>query len=174
MSPGRDVKTPEYEESTTDEFEVLSLRHWHNALLAARQIDEVSNLAADMGSVQGMIRLMATHYRAPLNIGSEELVTVDRLMDMGCEIVGEKPAYGSRAGEAARSGGTEQQKLTTQNGARVGPATPLESGLEIIYRWIEQALERAGRLALPILSMHEAAARTLPRAKVLGVGIHVI
>ena len=48
---GVDIKLPEYEVSAANEFELLDLRHWHNALLATRGIDQVYNLAADMGGI---------------------------------------------------------------------------------------------------------------------------
>jgi len=49
---GVDVKYPEYEDSSADEFEILDLRRWDNCLTATRgRIDEVYNLAADMGGI---------------------------------------------------------------------------------------------------------------------------
>jgi GDP-D-mannose 3', 5'-epimerase len=48
---GIDVKAPEYEASDADEFELLDLRRWSNCLLATRGINEVYNLAADMGGI---------------------------------------------------------------------------------------------------------------------------
>ncbi|MQF95914.1 MAG: NAD-dependent epimerase/dehydratase family protein [SAR202 cluster bacterium] len=48
---GVDVKTPEYEASPADEFEVMDLRRWDNCLMATRGIDWVVNLAADMGGI---------------------------------------------------------------------------------------------------------------------------
>jgi len=49
---GADLKCPEYESSAADEFEVLDLRQLDNCLLATRGgIDEVYNLAADMGGI---------------------------------------------------------------------------------------------------------------------------
>lgn len=49
---GVDIKYPEYEPSPADEFEILDLRKWDNCLLATRGgIDEVYNLAADMGGI---------------------------------------------------------------------------------------------------------------------------
>ena len=36
--------------------------------------------------VEGMLRLMASNYREPLNLGTEEMVSVDGLVDMVCEI----------------------------------------------------------------------------------------
>jgi nucleoside-diphosphate-sugar epimerase len=49
---GVDLKYPEYEASVADEFEILDLRRWDNCLTAARGgIDEIYNLAADMGGI---------------------------------------------------------------------------------------------------------------------------
>ena len=49
---GADIKYPEYESSAADQFEILDLRKYENCLLATRGgIDEVYNLAADMGGI---------------------------------------------------------------------------------------------------------------------------
>lgn len=48
---GADIKYPEYEPSDADEFELLDLRKFDNCLIATRNIDEVYNLAADMGGI---------------------------------------------------------------------------------------------------------------------------
>lgn len=49
---GADIKVPEYESSAADEFEVLDLRKYENCLLATRGgVDQVYNLAADMGGI---------------------------------------------------------------------------------------------------------------------------
>jgi GDP-D-mannose 3',5'-epimerase len=49
---GVDLKYPEYEPSASDAFEILDLRKAENCLLATRGgIDEVYNLAADMGGI---------------------------------------------------------------------------------------------------------------------------
>src|SRR5712664_2669297 len=49
---GVDIKYPEYETSAADQFEVLDLRKADNCLLATRGgIDQVYNLAADMGGI---------------------------------------------------------------------------------------------------------------------------
>ena len=48
---GVDVKEPEYEPSPAQEFELLDLRRWDNCLLATRGIDEVVQVAADMGGI---------------------------------------------------------------------------------------------------------------------------
>jgi nucleoside-diphosphate-sugar epimerase len=48
---GVDIKTPEYEPTRADAFELLDLRRWDNCLQATRGVQEVYQLAADMGGI---------------------------------------------------------------------------------------------------------------------------
>src|SRR5260370_20251774 len=49
---GVDIKAAEYEATEANEFEILDLRHFDDALLAVRGgIEQVYNLAADMGGI---------------------------------------------------------------------------------------------------------------------------
>ena len=48
---GVDIKLPDYEPTAADEFELLDLRRWAECLQAVRGIEEVYNLAADMGGI---------------------------------------------------------------------------------------------------------------------------
>ena len=48
---GVDIKEPEFEPTAADDFELLDLRQWANCLQATRGIDQVYNLAADMGGI---------------------------------------------------------------------------------------------------------------------------
>jgi len=46
---GVDIKNPEYEPTDANEFMLLDLREWDNCVAATKDVDEVYNLAADMG-----------------------------------------------------------------------------------------------------------------------------
>jgi GDP-D-mannose 3',5'-epimerase len=48
---GVDVKEPEFEPTRADEFALLDLRRWEACLEATRGVDEVYNLAANMGGI---------------------------------------------------------------------------------------------------------------------------
>src|ERR1700735_5665346 len=48
---GVDIKEPEYEPTAANEFELLDLRRWDNCLMAARGIEEIHALAANMGGI---------------------------------------------------------------------------------------------------------------------------
>lgn len=48
---GADIKKPEFTKTNADEFKLLDLRRWENCLEAAKDIDHVYALAADMGGM---------------------------------------------------------------------------------------------------------------------------
>jgi nucleoside-diphosphate-sugar epimerase len=57
---GVDIKYPEYQASSSDEFEILDLRKTEGCLLATRGgIEEVYNLAADMGGIGYITKYLA-------------------------------------------------------------------------------------------------------------------
>lgn len=62
---GVDIKEPEFEPTAAHEFELLDLRRWDSSLIATRGVDEVYNLAADMGGI-GYI----SAYHAPVAVNN--------------------------------------------------------------------------------------------------------
>jgi GDP-D-mannose 3', 5'-epimerase len=48
---GVDLKQPEFEPTRADEFELLDLRRWEETVRATRGVDQVYNLAANMGGI---------------------------------------------------------------------------------------------------------------------------
>jgi GDP-D-mannose 3', 5'-epimerase len=48
---GVDIREPEYEKTSAQEFELLDLRRWPDCLQATRDVDYVYNLAANMGGI---------------------------------------------------------------------------------------------------------------------------
>lgn len=48
---GYDIKRPQYEETMADEFLLGDLRYYENAVAAVKDVDEVYQLAADMGGI---------------------------------------------------------------------------------------------------------------------------
>ncbi|MBA12484.1 MAG: NAD-dependent epimerase/dehydratase family protein [SAR202 cluster bacterium] len=48
---GVDIKHPEYESSSADDFKVLDLRKWESCVEATKDIEVIYNLAADMGGI---------------------------------------------------------------------------------------------------------------------------
>src|SRR4051812_543061 len=48
---GVDLKYPEFGETQADEFEIRDVRRWEETLQATRGVNEVYNLAANMGGI---------------------------------------------------------------------------------------------------------------------------
>jgi GDP-D-mannose 3',5'-epimerase len=57
---GADIKLPEFEDSQGDEFELTDLRQWDDCRKVTRDVDEVYQLAADMGGI-GYITAFRAH-----------------------------------------------------------------------------------------------------------------
>ncbi len=71
---GVDLKHPEYEVTASDAFEILDLRKVENCLLATRGgIDEVYNLAADMGGIAYITSYLADISRNNILINAQML-----------------------------------------------------------------------------------------------------
>lgn len=80
---GADIKLPEYEASVADEFERLDLRKYDNCLQATRGgIDQVFNLAADMGGIGYITASLADIARNNVLINSH-MLEASRLNGVG-------------------------------------------------------------------------------------------
>ena len=56
---GVDIKHPEYESSSADDFKVLDLRKWESCVEATKDIEVIYNLAADMGGIGYITAILA-------------------------------------------------------------------------------------------------------------------
>ena len=70
---GVDIKEPEYEATAADDFRLLDLRRWENCLEAVKDIDQVYNLAADMGGIGYITAFMADISRNNILINAHML-----------------------------------------------------------------------------------------------------
>ncbi len=97
--------------------------------------------------VEGIVRLMDSDFHDPLNIGQDRLVTIDGLVDIVSDIAGKRLRkrydLSKPQGVRGRNADLTLMKATL----KWEPTVSLEKGLEITYRWIEQQLRMAGRLA---------------------------
>jgi len=96
--------------------------------------------------VEGLLRLMASNHRQPLNLGTEEMVSVDELVDMVCAIAGKRlhKRHQLDRPQGVRGRNSDNSRLREVLGWE--PPTPLRTGLELTYRWIETELQLRGRL----------------------------
>jgi len=86
--------------------------------------------------VEGTLRLTASDVREPLNIGSEQLVTINELVDIVEGIAGVtlKRSYNLAAPQGVRGRNSDNSLIRDRLGW--APSITLEDGLEHTYRWI--------------------------------------
>jgi nucleoside-diphosphate-sugar epimerase len=87
--------------------------------------------------VDGILKLMDSDFEGPVNIGSEEKVTINTLVDMASDIAGKKLTKKHIKGPTGVRGRNSDNKLIKAK-LNWAPELPLVSGLEITYKWIEQ------------------------------------
>ena len=91
--------------------------------------------------IEGTLRLMRSGWTGPVNIGSEEMVTINGLAQMIIEISGKRLSIRNVPGPQGVRGRNSDNRLIRE---RLGwePKMPLREGLEITYRWIEEQVRR--------------------------------
>ena len=94
--------------------------------------------------VEGVLRLMDSKLMGPVNIGSEEMVTINSLAEMAIGISGKKVRLKHIKGPQGVRGRRSDNRLIRE---KLGwaPAKPLRSGIEVTYRWIAGEVEKAAR-----------------------------
>jgi GDP-D-mannose 3', 5'-epimerase len=70
---GVDLKHPEFESSSADEFRLLDLRRWENCLEATVSVEQVYNLAADMGGIAYITQYLADIFHNNILINTHML-----------------------------------------------------------------------------------------------------
>jgi len=92
--------------------------------------------------IRGTIALMESDYDKPINIGSDRLISADRLADIIIEISGKKisKSYDLSAPEGVRGRNADLSLANKVLGWK--PEVSLEEGLEKDYRWIEMRIEQ--------------------------------
>lgn len=97
--------------------------------------------------VEGIHRLMCSDYHDPLNLGTDELVTIDQLVDIISEIAGKRlvKKHDLSKPQGVRGRNSDNTRLRQVLGWE--PSISLRQGLAPTYRWIEAELEKAGRVA---------------------------
>ena len=88
-------------------------------------------------AVKGTVMLMESDYNKPINIGSERLITIDKLADIITKISGKiiTKTYDLTAAQGVR--GRNADITLTRKILGWKPQTTLEKGLEKTYKWIE-------------------------------------
>jgi nucleoside-diphosphate-sugar epimerase len=100
--------------------------------------------------VEGIYRIMHSDYPHPLNLGTDELVTVNELVDLVAEVAGRHitKRHDLSKPQGVRGRNSDNTRLREVVGWE--PQIPLREGLVPTYRWIESELSVAGRMPKPV------------------------
>lgn len=95
--------------------------------------------------VNATINLMRNkNFKGPVNIGSEEMVSINQLADLAMKISGKKLQFKHIAGpQGVRGRNSHNALIKEQLGWE--PNYPLSSGLEVTYHWIEKQINASAQ-----------------------------
>jgi nucleoside-diphosphate-sugar epimerase len=87
--------------------------------------------------LEGTTRLLRSSFTGPVNVGSDEMVTINRLVAIVADIAGKRLTIRHKDGPLGVRGRNSDNRLIKE---RLGwaPTQSLRSGLEKTYAWIEQ------------------------------------
>jgi nucleoside-diphosphate-sugar epimerase len=84
---------------------------------------------------------MDSNFTGPVNIGSEEMVTINQLAELAMEIAGKKLKLKHISGPLGVRGRNSDNGLIKE---KLGwaPSMPLKEGLTKTYQWIHQQVQK--------------------------------
>ncbi|MCH8945320.1 MAG: NAD-dependent epimerase/dehydratase family protein [Nanoarchaeota archaeon] len=90
--------------------------------------------------IEGTLNLMRSNITGPLNIGSEEMISINELVKMMGDIAGKKFTIKNIDGPLGVRGRNSHNKLIYE---KLGwkPTKPLREGIEKIYKWVEEQVK---------------------------------
>jgi nucleoside-diphosphate-sugar epimerase len=85
--------------------------------------------------IDGSLRLMRSGFTGPVNIGSEEMVTINQLADMIMQVSGKRLEKNHIRGPLGVRGRNSDNRLIREK-LNWAPSQALTAGLEVTYEWI--------------------------------------
>lgn len=92
--------------------------------------------------IDGVLRLMRSDYTGPLNIGSEEMVSINQLVDLTCEIANKKLIKKYVPGPTGVRGRNSDNNLIREKLNWEPPQNSLRKGMELTYDWVSLQVNR--------------------------------
>lgn len=96
--------------------------------------------------VEGIHRLMRSDFHHPVNLGTDELITVNGLVDLISEIAGKRLIKKHDLSKPQGVRGRNSDNSLLRKALSWEPSISLRKGLDPTYRWIESELMNAGRI----------------------------
>lgn len=90
--------------------------------------------------IKGILRLMNSNFHGPVNIGSEEMITIDNLAKLVMTIAGKNLSINHISGPIGVQGRNSDNRMIKD---KLGwaPNIPLKTGLELTYKWISDQVK---------------------------------
>lgn len=101
--------------------------------------------------VEGIYRIMHSDHADPLNLGTDELVTINQLVDLVAAIARKRITMRHDLSKPQGVRGRNSDNTKLRNVLAWEPRVRLNEGLIPTYRWIEAELVKAGRGTQPAL-----------------------
>jgi nucleoside-diphosphate-sugar epimerase len=92
--------------------------------------------------LEGSTRLTRSDWSGPVNIGSDEMVTINQLVEMAMDIAGKKLFIKHVTGPLGVRGRNSDNRLIKEK-LNWSPTMSLKDGLKITYQWIEEQIKKA-------------------------------
>ncbi len=96
--------------------------------------------------VEGIVRLMRSDWREPLNLGQDRMLSINELVDLVASLAGKSLKKRHDLGKPTGVRGRNSDNTRLRQVLGWVPSVSLERGLELTYRWIVEQLRAAGRL----------------------------
>ncbi|MBW2638207.1 MAG: NAD-dependent epimerase/dehydratase family protein [Deltaproteobacteria bacterium] len=87
-------------------------------------------------AVEGLLRMMQSDFHGPVNLGSEEMVTMDEFVAMVCKVADKQVSINHISGPVGVRGRNSDNRLIKEK-LKWAPSRPLIHGIAKTYRWIE-------------------------------------
>ncbi len=105
--------------------------------------------------LEGVLRLMRSDFNGPVNIGSEEMVSINHLAEMVIAISGKNIKIRNVPGPTGVRGRTSDNRLIGEK-LNWKPSQPLQRGLEKTYAWIERQVRGSRTNDAPVKPVRAA------------------
>lgn len=99
--------------------------------------------------VEGLLRIMESGYRKPLNLGTDELVTINQLVDSVCEVAGKSIYKRHDLSKPQGVRGRNSDNKLLDNVLGWSPSISLKEGIGMTYPWIWSQMNKDNRAKPP-------------------------
>jgi len=93
-------------------------------------------------ALDGVMKLMESDYHKPVNIGSDERISINNLAKMVIDISGKKLTIRNVESNALGVRGRNSENSLIEKVTGWRPHKPLREGMEILYKWVVEQVEK--------------------------------